>query len=138
MLFVRTRPFLSDARTVLKPDHLRPFGAGWRALSGSLHVPHTNAQLRAAQQAWPRSQLASPPLSLASPPTAGSKLQTSTQLLDLPRLLRSFFRLTVRLPDLSRLTARTFRALLHRVRGAKFELRSPISDPPLAPPPQSF
>ena len=35
MLSLRTRPSLSDARTVPKPDHLGPFGAGWRALPTS-------------------------------------------------------------------------------------------------------
>ena len=74
-----------------------------------------NAQLCPAQQVWPRSQLACPPLSLTSPPTVFSGLQAFT-----------------RLPDLSRLTARTLRAPLYRVREAKLELRSPtpLPDPP--------
>ena len=75
MLSLRTRPSLSVARTVPKPDYLGPFGAGWRPLSGSLHVPHTNAQFCAARQAWLLSQLPSPLLSSAPPLTADSRLQ---------------------------------------------------------------
>ena len=55
--------------------------ASWlRKLSGSPHVPHPTVQLRGAQQAWPRSQLASAPRCPDSPKrlqAPGSKLQTS-------------------------------------------------------------
>ena len=85
MLSLRTRPSLSVARTVPKPDHLGPFGAGWRPLSGSPHVPHTNAQFCAAREAWLRSQLPPPPLSSAPPPTADSRLQLPDQLTTTPQ-----------------------------------------------------
>ena len=81
MLFLRTRPSLSNARTVPKPDHLGPFGAGWRALSGSPHIPHTNAQLCAARQAWLRSRLLRSPQLPHRLQAPGSRLSEPRQTL---------------------------------------------------------
>ena len=108
----------------------------WRWLASSLRlsrVLYTNAQLCAAQQVHcaPSSRLLRSPQPLPRLTAPGSRLLRSST--DLSRLLQ-----TARLPDLSRLTARTLRVPLYRVREARFELSSPTFDPPLAPPPRSF
>ena len=121
----RARPFLSVVRTVPGPDHLGPFAAGWRLLSGCAPATHSSARQAALQAPLRRSRL---PAHHATP----HRPQTDsppTLFKRAPRLLQLSTDSRLQTGPLG-VSARLYMESVRR----GFNLSPPTSDPPLAPP----